>query len=92
MLSIDAVDTLARKTKETRQHLENFAKDKLASLEKNCNGSSKLEHYFIDASKTAVIIAATVSLMDKRLKDISKYAIQADLDVKHELLGLDKKT
>ena len=28
--------------------------------------------------------------MDKRLKDLSKYTTQADLDVKHELLGLDK--
>lgn len=82
---------VARKIKETRQHLEKFAKDKLASLEKSCSGSSKLEHNFTDASKTAATIAATVSLMDKRLKDLSKYTTQADLDVKHELLGLDKK-
>lgn len=77
---------------ETRQHLENFAKEKLATFEKIGDGSSKLEHSLVDASSAISTIATTVSLMDKRLKDISKFAAQADLNVKSELQGLDQKS
>ena len=76
---------------ETRQHLEKFTKEKMATLDRNCSGSSKIEQSFSEASKSAATFTATVAQMEKRLKDLTKFIAQADLEVKNDLQGLDSK-
>ena len=82
---------MARKLKETRHHLEVYAKDKMATLDRNCSNSSSIEATFAKVIEELNSATAATALMDKRLKDISKYVAQVDIDTKNDLQGLDSK-
>ena len=87
-----AVDTVARKVKDTRRHCEVFTGEKMIVMEKCMSKWSSIESACLDASKSASNSSVKVSQMEKKLKDFSKFMTQVDLDTKNELQNFDSKT